>query len=1023
MFISDFSVRHKVTVLMVTLMIILFGVLSFIRLGLDVLPEMEFPMVSVVTPYFGASPEEVESLVTANIEMAVSGIRGLKNIHSTSSENFSSITLEFEWGLNLDVAAQDIRDAVDRLTDMFPADVSRPMIMKFSTSSMPVVMYGVTGMENSHELRKLLEDDISNRLKRIDGVGMIAVWGGDELEVQIQTDRFKMDQYRVSFDDISLAVMLQNMNISAGNININQESFFIRTIAEFKTLEEIENIPVKVNIDGSMVRIRDVAEVVEAPRETRYHIRTNQKPTVAIMITKESEANTLSVTRAITQELNDLVKSGQFDIEFHEIMNFGDMIELATNSAGSSVLWGSIFAILMMFFFIRNWRPTLAISLAIPVSVIATFIPMYLMDFSLNLMTISGLALGVGMLVDNAVVVIENIFRHLEEGADRITASINGTKEVAMAISASTFTTIAVFLPMVFSGGMTAILVRGLALTVAFSLLVSLFVALTIVPTIASVIYSDKTDLYKKLNWFEWIRDRYISLLKWCLKNRKKTIFAIFITLIFSALLLTQTGAEFMPASDNPFVMLSIKMPVGTTLEETDALVAQIENVFDRTPEIESFLIMTGASDDSQARAGDGNPTNQTEAVIWGRLVNFRNRDKSQPEVLEFLRTQIPHIQGGEIAFVDAMAAGGSTNPIEIKIFGNDLEELSLLAGQISQLMQEVPNIRDIQNSMVERSPEIHFRINRDMAMQYGLTATQIASTIRTAISGSNIGILRTRGEEINIRLQYREDQRMTIEDFSEIRIYSPIGVSIPLNQLVTQEFGEGHAVIVREGQVRKATLTANIVGSDLAGVTRDLRTKLNPFIMSMPIGYVVEFGGAYQDMIEGFITLSLALLLSLILVYMVMASQFESLKQPFIIMFTLPLCIIGVALAVFLTGSTISVLTFVGLIILSGIIVNNAIVLIDYANQLRQKGMSIHEALVKAGYDRMRPVLITSLTTVIGMLPMALTNAEGAEMQNPIAITIIGGLLSATFFTLVVIPVIYSLFDKEKEKIIDKIS
>ena len=1017
MFISDFSVRHKVTVLMMTLMVLLFGIISFSRLGLDVMPEMDFPVVSIVTAYYGASPEEVESLVTSNIEMAVSGIRNLKNIHSNSSENFSSITLEFEWGSNLDVAAQDIRDVVDQLTDMFPAAVSRPLVMKFSTAMMPVVMYGVTGMESSHELRKFLEDDISNRLKRIDGVGMINVWGGEELEVQIQVDRFRLELYGVSFDDISMAVMLQNMNISAGSININQENFYIRTIAEFRTLEEIENIPIKLNHDGSMIRIRDVADVLESPKETRYHIRTNQKPTVAMMITKESGANTLSVTRAVQATLTDLAKSGQYDIYFHEIMNFGDMIELAVSSVNSSIIFGSILAIILMFIFIRNWRPTLAISLAIPVSVVACFIPMYLLKFSLNIMTLSGLALGVGMLVDNAVVVIENIFRHMESGQDRITAAIKGTKEVGMAITASTFTTIAVFLPMVFSGGMTAVMVRGLALTVSFSLLVSLFVALTIVPTIAAILFREQKTLYKKLVWFEWLRNVYVILLKWCLQNRGKTILAVVLMLILSGLILTQSDAEFMPSGDNPFIMMSIKMPKGTTLEETDALVSQIETIFIQTPEIETFLIMSGASDDSRARAGDGNPTDQTEAVIWGKLYHLRERDRLQPEIIESLRSQIPNIGDGEIAFQDMMMGGSNSSPIEIKIFGNDLEELSMMANQIAHLMNDVPNVRDIQNSMIAGSPEIHFKVNREMAMQYGLTATQIATTIRTAINGSDIGILRSKGEEINIRLQYREDQRLTIEDFSEIRIKSPLGVSIPLNHLVTQEFNIGNSFIVREGQVRKATITANILGSDLAGVTRNLREKLNPYIRSMPMGYSVEFGGAYQDMVEGFITLSLALLLSIVLVYMVMASQFESLKQPFIIMFTMPLCVIGVVFALFITGQTISVLTFVGLIILSGIIVNNAIVLIDYTNQLRMDGVDLHEALVRAVFDRIRPVLITSLTTVFGMLPMAFSKGEGSEMMNPIAITIIGGLLSATFFTLVVIPVIYSLFDKRIRK------
>jgi len=1014
MFISHFSVHHKITVLMMTLMIILFGVLAFFRLGLDIMPEMDFPMVSIVTAYYGASPEEVESLVTKNIEMAVSGVRNLKNIKSSSAEDFSSITLEFEWGSNLDIAAQDIRDAVDRITDYFPANVSRPMIMKFSTASMPVIMYGVTGMANSHDLRTFLDDDISNRLKRIDGVGMVSIYGGEENEVQIQVDRFLLEQYGLSFDDLSLALALQNINVSAGHVNINQADYYLRTIAEFKTIEEIENIPLKINQDGSLVHMRAVAKIVETPKETRNYIRTNQKPTVAMMITKESGANTLTVTQAITDELNALMASGQYDIKFHIIMNFGEMIKLATDSASSSIIWGAIFAITLMFIFIRNWRPTIAISLAIPISVVATFIPMYLMGFSMNLMTISGLALGVGMLVDNAVVVIENIFRHLEEGKERVKAAIDGTKEVALAISASTFTTIAVFLPMVFSRGMTSIMVRGLALTVAFSLLVSLFVALTIVPTFASILFTRKRNLYQTIVWLDRLRHQYLRLLQWCLWNRKMTLGFVCFALVLSCLMFVYAGAEFMPASDNPFITMNIKMPTGTTLEETNAIITQVEDVFSQTPEIETFLVMVGAADDAMSRSDSGDPANQTEAVVFARLVNFRERTKTQPEVMESLRKLIPSISGGEISFTDAMSMGGSSSSIEIKIFGNDLDELSLLSNQISSLMKDVAQIRDVQNSLVQGNPEIYLHINRDLAMQYGLTATQIANTVKTAFNGSKIGILRTKGKEIDIRLQYNPEQRVNIEDVNEIRIISPHGISVPLNQLVTLEYTTGHSIIMREGQVRKATLSANIIGRNLAGVTKELKKKLQPFLLSMPLGYTVEFGGAYQDMIDGFITLSLALVLSLVLVYMVMASQFESLKQPFIIMFTLPLCVIGVAVALFLTGHSISVLIFVGMIILSGIIVNNAIVLIDYTNQLRYQGLPINEALLKAGSDRLRPVLITSLTTVIGMLPMALTKAEGSEMQNPIAITIIGGLLSATFFTLVVIPVIYSLFDRE---------
>ena len=1013
MFISDFSVHHRITILMMTILIIIFGVISYTRLGLDVFPELDYPVISIITSYQGASPEELESIVTSNIEMALAGVKNVKSVKSESTENFSIIMVEFEWGSDLDASAQDLRDVIEQIIDYLPDSVSRPMVMKFNTSQIPIMVYGVTGMEDSYQLQKVLKDDISNKLKRLDGVASINVFGGDEPEKQILVDKFLLEKYKVTLDDISMAVMLQNLNVSGGHLNINQKDYFVRTIAEFKSIEDIENTPVKMNQDGSIVRVRDVAEVRESFKEKRYIVKTNQKPTTAMMVTKESGANTLTVTRNVQKELRQLNQSGQYDLAFHEINNMGSFIEKTTNDANTNVIFGSILAILIMYFFIRNWRPTLAISVAIPISIIATFIPIYLMKYSLNLMTLGGLALGVGMLVDNAVVVIENIYRHIEDGADRFTAAIQGTKEVALAISASTFTTIAVFLPMVFSTGMTAILVRGLALTVAFSLLVSLVVALTIVPTLASVLFKRDVNIHKPIPWFEFLRNQYVRLLKICLRHRGKTIFSVLFLIILSGLLVTQTGAEFMPVADNPFIMMQIKLPKGTVLEETDFLVSQIERVFAETDGIESYLSMSGAADEGGAQADPTNPQNQAEAIIWAKLTDKKHRNLSHSDIMELLRAKVPNIKDGEIVFLLDPMAGNAKPPVEIKIFGNDLEQLSLLSNEVTRLIQEVPDLRDIQNSLSEGSPEIHFKVNRDKAMQYGMTAAQIATGLRTAIQGTVVGIFRNKGEEIDIRLQYKEEQRETLEDFNEIRINSPLGISVPLNHLLTMEYGEGQSRISRESQTRKATVTANILGKDLAGITKNVQKKIEPFIANMPVGYNLEFGGSYQDMVEGFVTLSLALLLSIVLVYIVMASQFESLKQPFVVMFTVPLSLIGVSIALFITGHTVSVPSFVGLIVLSGIVVNNGIVLIDYANQLRNRGIEKHEALIKAGYDRMRPVFITALTTMIGMLPMAISKAEGAEMKNPMAVTIIGGLLSATFFTLVVIPVIYSLFDK----------
>ncbi|MFA7074118.1 MAG: efflux RND transporter permease subunit [Endomicrobiaceae bacterium] len=1013
MFISDFSVHHKITILMMTIMIIIFGVISYTRLGLDVFPEMDYPVISIITSYQGASPEEVESIVTSNLEMALAGVKNVKSISSESSENYSVIMVEFEWGSNLDASAQDIRDVIDMMIDSLPDTVDRPMVMKFDTSQIPIMVYGVTGMENSYHLQKVLKDDISNKLKRLPGVASINVFGGDEPEKQILVDKFKLEKFNISLDDISTAVLLQNRSVSGGHLDLNKKDYYVRTIAEYKSIEEIQNTPIKTNSDGSIIRIRDVAEVIESFKEKKYIVKTNNKTTAAMAITKESGANTLTVTNNVKNELTRLSKSGQYDLQFYEINNMGTFIEKTTNDASTNVIFGSILAILIMYFFIRNWRPTLAISVAIPISVIATFIPIYLMKYSLNLMTLGGLALGVGMLVDNAVVVIENIYRHIEEGMDRFSAAIQGTREVALAISASTFTTIAVFLPMVFSTGMTAILVRGLALTVAFSLLVSLIVALTIVPTFASVLFKRDINIHKPIPWFEYLRNKYVALLKICLAHRVKTLLIVFFLIIISAFLVTQVGAEFMPVADNPFIMMQIKLPKGTMLAETDALVSQIEHVFSETEGIESYLTMSGALDEGGAQADPTNPQNQAEAIIWAKLSDKKDRKLSHSEIMELLRSKIPDIKNGEIVFLTDPMSGNSKPPIEIKIFGNDIEQLQLLSNEITSLIKDAPDLRDLQNSLAEGSPELHFIINREKAIQYGLTPAQIANNIKTAIQGSIIGIFRSKGEEINIRLQYKEDQRISLEDFYEIRINSPMGISLPLNHLASLKYSEGQTKISRESQVRKATVTSNIFGKDLAGITKNVQKRIEPFLKSLPIGYTVEFGGTYKDMVEGFITLSLALLLSIVLVYIVMASQFESLKQPFVVMFTVPLSLIGVSLALFITGHTVSVPSFVGLIVLSGIVVNNGIVLIDYTNQLRNKGIEKHEALIKAGFDRMRPVFITALTTMIGMLPMAISKAEGAEMKNPMAVTIIGGLLSATFFTLVVIPVIYSLFDK----------
>lgn len=1019
MFLSDFSISHRITVLMMTIMILIFGTIAYFRLGLEIFPEMDYPVISILTQYDGASPKEVEEIVTKPLEMALSTVKNMKSIKSESMDGYSVIMAEFDWGTDLDASAQDLRDMIDQTIPYLPENVGRPMVMKFNMSQIPILIYGVTGMNNTYELQKVMKDDISNKLKRLKGVASVTIIGGDNLEKQIMINKSKLDQYQISFDQIQQALLLQNINTSAGHIDQFKKDYLIRTISEYKSIEEIENTPVKNNADGSIIYIKDIAEVKSAFKERRYDLRTNQKPTAAFWILKESGENTLQVVRGVKKELKKIQDSKQYNLEFLEINDMGRMIENTTNDASSNVIFGSILAILIMYIFMRNWRPTLAISLAIPLSVIATFIPLYLMKYSLNLMTLGGLALGVGMLVDNAVVVIENIYRHVELGHDKSYSAKIGAKEVAMAITASTMTTVAVFLPMVFSEGMTAILVRGLALTVAFSLFVSLFVALTIVPTMASIFFEKNSKMITDTHWFDRIRNPYIKILKWCLANRGKTLLGVFIVLLISISLLFTLGSEFMPAGDNPFIMMKIKMPKGTALAETNQMVKQIEDIFASTPGMENYMTMVGAMEEGGAQADQGNPQSPAEAIVWAKLKNKKDRSMSQEEITEYIRKRIPEIKGGEIIFIKDPMSGSQTPPVEIKIFGKDLDQIKSLSLKAQKAIEKIDGIRDVQNSISEGNPELHIKTDRNKAYQYGLTPFQIGSFVKTANQGSVIGIFREGGEEIDIRLRYQEENRQDLTDIQNISIPTYSGQSIPLSHVAEIEKGEGPSRITHERQNRKATVTANIIGRDLGSTSKDIQKALEPLQKEVPLGYSIEMGGSYEDMVEGFKTLFLGLLLSVVLVYIVMASQFESLKQPFVVMFTVPLSFIGVSLALFLTGTTISVASFVGVIVLGGIVVNNGIVLIDYTNQLRAQGIEKHEALIKAGYDRIRPVFITSFTTIIGMLPMAISRAEGSEMKSPMAITIIGGLLSATFLTLVVIPVIYSLMDKISYKTI----
>lgn len=1024
--IAEFSVNKRVTIFIITVLVIILGGISLSRLGLEMFPDLDYPVISIVSIYNGASPQDVEEAVTKPMETAIATVKNIKRITSESLENAALVMVEFNWGTNLDFAAQDLRDAIEQISDYLPAGVSKPLVMKFNLSDMPILMYGVTGGNNSYELRKLLEDEVATKLKHLKGVASVVVYGGDEREKQIIVDKNKIEQYKISIDEITQIVAAGNLNMSAGHIQQRKDEFLLRTMAQYKTIEEIENLPIKLTGTGKVIYLKDVALVRDGFKEQRNILKTNKRPTSMLMISKESGANTLTVSKTVKKELALIETEFSDNLLFHEVMDMGMPIARVTSGAVSNLIIGGVLAICIMFLFLRNWRPTLAISLAIPISVVATFIPIYLAKFTLNIMTLGGLALGVGMLVDNSIVVIENIYRHLEMGKGKFQAAKMGASQVAMAITASTLTTIAVFFPMIFAEGMTGILVRGLALTVAFSLAASLLVSLTIVPVIASVVFrkaKDRPQVDKSQEIFEGIKHKYSRLLEWVLDNRGKTLSLVGALLLLSLLIPISgmIGTEFMPASDMPFLVLNIKMPIGTPLEETDLVFSQIEDVIINTEGVKTVMVLIGPMSEAQAMADPTNPQDVNEGQIFVRLLMAEERQLSTEQIKEKVRSQLPLVQGAEFNFMSSeeMMGGGQAKPVEINIFGKDLTTLRSLAEQLEKRMQDVPHVTDIVNSMKQGKPEYHIILDKDKAFYYGLTAAQIASSIKTASWGSVCGIFRQGGEEIDIMVRLQEEKRNSFEDIMRLSVISPLGFAVPLNQIARLELAEGPSKISHEKQSRKVMITASISGTrDVGGVVKNIQDSTSDILAELPAGYYVEFSGAYKDMQEAFLTLAGALLLAIILVYSVMASQFESLRQPFIVMFTMPLAVIGVMLILGITGTTLSVASFVGLIILSGIVVNNGIVLIDHMNQLRAEGKVIREAILQAGRDRIRPVLITAITTMGGMLPMAISSGQGSELKSPMALTVIGGLISATFLTLFVIPAIYSILAKRMKKV-----
>ena len=1017
---SAFSVHHPIFTVMIFLIVIILGFVSFTRLPIDLMPDITFPTLSVSTSYGNASPEEMEELITRPVEEALAAVPGVEEISSTSSEGSSSVRISFVWGTDLEEASNDVRDRLDRIISALPDEVERPRLRKFDPSSFPILILGASADLDPIQTRRLIDTQIKYRIERVPGVASLDIWGGLQREIHVNLYTDKIKALGLPLDMILNKIRSENVDVPAGTIERGNFEVLIRTPGVYSSLDEIRDTVVAIR-DGVPIQIKEIASVEDSWQKIRRIVRVNGKPGIRLSVSKQSGKNTVEVAKAVLKEIEN-VQQDIPQITITPIIDSSEYIESSIKNVGRAALYGGLLAIVVLLVFLRNLRSTTVIATAIPISIIATFALIYFGGFTLNIMTLGGLALGIGMLVDNAIVVLENIYRLQESGQPPEKAAINGTGEVTAAIIASTLTTLAVFLPLIFLRGMSGIMFKQLSYVIAFSLFCSLVVALTLVPMLSSKVLritkienAAKQSIKLRLftvtgRFFTNLENKYKELLHYSLDHRF-LVLGIAVLLFAGSLFLGRlVGNEFMPAADEGEVRVSGEMEVGTRLgimEDKFNTVAAI--VRKEVPEIASVVESIGGSGFRASGSHVG------ELRI--SLVPQSERSRSAEEIATDLRRKLANIPGftsrlrtGGGFFLLRMGQGGGDR-VQVEVRGYDLEIADALAKEVMTLVEEVDGVTDARLSREIGTPEEIIVIDRQKAADMKLTVSQIANTLQTFLTGTRASNYREAGDEFWIRVKVKDAEKMSMDDLLDLTLTNSDGLPVMLRNVVNVQPRRGPVLIQRKDQERIVTISANISGRDMGSIIGDIREKLRS--LPVPRDFLILFTGDYEEQQKAFRELLLGLILALMLVYMVMASLYESLRDPFVVMFSIPLAAIGVILILFLTNTTFNVQSYIGCIMLGGIVVNNAILLVDYTNLLRRRDkMPLREAIEEAGRRRLRPILMTATTTIFALIPLALGLSEGGEAQAPMARAVIGGLLSSTLITLVIIPVVYSVFE-----------
>jgi HAE1 family hydrophobic/amphiphilic exporter-1 len=1001
--------------------VILIGWMAFMRLPVDLMPDISFPSITVRVGYAGVGPLEMEELVTRPLEQAMSAVSGLERLESTSSEGSSRVTLNFAWGTDLNEAADDVRNRLDRVRGRLPEEAEAPVMFKFDANAQPIMGVGVEGDFDRVRLREIGEHDLSPRMERVPGVASVTVEGGLRRQVHVELSKEKITALNLPVDRITSLLRTENQNIPLGEIDEGDRTYLVRSQGQFENLDQIRDLVVMTRA-GVPVYLRDIAEVKDSTEDFRSFTRINGKPGVRLNITKQSGQNTVQIADAVRVEVAKINQEVP-GISLTVLNDSSVFIKRSIDAVQEHALVGGFLVMLIIFLFLRDLRATFIVFTSIPISVIGTFALLHFAGYTLNTMTFGGLALGIGMIVDASIVVIENTFRHMEHGKDRMQASIDGSEEVWSAILASTLTHIAVFIPLLFLTGVSSILFKQLSIVVMFSLTMSLFVAVTIVPVLCSRLLKlpppleQRTGLSGRLyTWSEGALNRldasYCGLIHRALLHRP-TVLAVGTGLvIIAALILPTIGFELMPQADEGEVSITAELPVGTRVERAQDVATRLESLMkELVPEAETVITQAGGG------GFMGGGSSRTNVTV--RLVPRAQRTRSSELIARSLNRQLTGVLPGVI--ITTRASGGNSqmnrimgngdSRISLEIRGDDLQEANTLAQAAKSAMDKAPGVRNARVGRDVGRPELAIDVDRPKAALLGLSVTNVANSIRTSVGGTQAAFFRQGGNEYPIIVRLREEDRERVQDINDVLVSTPGGQVLQAKNLLNLKNQAGPTEIQRKNQERVLRVTAEPEAT-LSDAMQSIQTQLVG--INVPNDFQLGFGSEAEEQARAFKQLQMMLILAIVLVYAVMASQYESLRDPFIIMFSVPLAAIGVVLALKLTGTTFSLQAYIGVIMLAGIVVSNAILLVDYTNVLRRRDhMPLREAVETAGRTRLRPILMTSLATILGLVPMALGIGEGAELQAPLARVVIGGLTASTMITLVFVPTVYTIFEE----------